>query len=89
MLTATQEAANPDSSLDITPAKHFSSRYADPNHPVNKGGPLCVLTGGKISPDNKKRERREQHERNVVAYGGQPSAKKDGLKKRLLPEVCT
>jgi hypothetical protein len=28
----------------------FASRYADPNHPVNSGSPLSLLTGGIVNP---------------------------------------
>jgi hypothetical protein len=37
---------NPDSRLNIGPKEGFSSIFADPNHPINKGGSLNVLTGG-------------------------------------------
>ncbi|KAK4943273.1 hypothetical protein LTR10_017116 [Elasticomyces elasticus] len=79
------EAAHPDSILNITPKKEFSSRFADPNHPVNKGGPLCVLTGGAISKDNKKRERKEREAKEDIAAGRQPKSN-GGLKKKLLSE---
>ncbi|KAJ9616352.1 hypothetical protein H2200_000070 [Cladophialophora chaetospira] len=54
-------AQNPDSSL-ITgqPKPEFSSRYADPNHAVNKGGPLAVLTGGKVSLQAREQKKKEQ-----------------------------
>jgi hypothetical protein len=42
-------AQNPDSILNMgQQMPQFSSRFADPNHAVNKGGPLEVLTGGNM-----------------------------------------
>ena len=47
---------NPDSTLvRANPAQHkFASRYADPNHPVNSGHPISLLTGGYINPSMNK-----------------------------------
>ncbi|KIV78824.1 hypothetical protein PV11_06434 [Exophiala sideris] len=46
----------PDSKLAVPGAADpgkFASRFADPNHPVNSGSPLALLTGGMIqSPDD-------------------------------------
>ncbi|KAI1611855.1 hypothetical protein EDD36DRAFT_419726 [Exophiala viscosa] len=80
------EAAHPDSVLNVMPKKEFSSRFADPNHPVNKGGPLCVLTGGAISKDNKKRERKEREAKEDIAAGRTPKSSNGGFKKKLLSE---
>lgn len=43
---------NRDSTLAAAnPAQHtFASRYADPNHPVNSGSPISLLTAGYINP---------------------------------------
>jgi hypothetical protein len=42
-------AQNPDSTLNMgQQMPQFSSRFADPNHAVNRGGPLEVLTGGNV-----------------------------------------
>lgn len=30
----------------------FASRFSDPNHPINSGSPLALLTGGKIQSTN-------------------------------------
>ena len=40
------EYNNPDSRLNTGPKEKFSSIFADPNHPIHKGGSLNVLTGG-------------------------------------------
>ena len=88
MLRAEQEAQNPDSRLNVLPRQKFSSRYADPSHAVNKGGPLAVLTGGKISFDNRKREKQE---RENLATGRPKDQGTDGVAgaiKRKLQEVC-
>lgn len=37
---------NPDSHLNALPEEKFSSIFANPNHPIHKGGPLNTLTGG-------------------------------------------
>ncbi|KAI1616302.1 hypothetical protein EDD36DRAFT_131821 [Exophiala viscosa] len=48
----------PDSKLAVPGAADpgkFASRFADPNHPINSGSPLALLTGGRIqSPDDVK-----------------------------------
>ncbi|OAP63157.1 hypothetical protein AYL99_02384 [Fonsecaea erecta] len=43
---------NPDSALAKLggPKPHFTSRYADPNHPASNGNLISLLTGGKVSP---------------------------------------
>jgi hypothetical protein len=47
-----------DSTLAVpgaTDPGKFASRFSDPNHPVNSGHPLALLTGGKIrNPDDVK-----------------------------------
>lgn len=45
------EAEHPDAvQLAGAPRKEFASRWADPNHSVNQGGLLNVLSGGAINP---------------------------------------
>lgn len=76
-------AQNPDSSLNIgPPPKQFASRWSDPNHPVNKSGPLGVLTGGKYSRDAKKQE--EKQKANLAA--GRPGDHGSGGIARRLQE---
>ena len=55
------EAQNPNAvQLNAgPPRKEFASRWADPNHPVNQGGLLTVLSGGAISPGARQQQRRE------------------------------
>ncbi|KAJ9615277.1 hypothetical protein H2200_001352 [Cladophialophora chaetospira] len=37
---------NPESALNVLPKEEFSSIFADPNHPINRGGSLNAITGG-------------------------------------------
>ncbi|KKY17015.1 hypothetical protein UCRPC4_g05740 [Phaeomoniella chlamydospora] len=46
---ATFAASNPSSRLAHAPAKNFSSRYADPTHPVYNGGLINFLSGGALA----------------------------------------
>lgn len=41
------------------PRKEFASRWADPNHPVNQGGLLTVLSGGAINPGARRQQQRD------------------------------
>ena len=53
------ERENSDAAqLNVAPRKEFASRWADPNHPVNKGGLITVITGGAIDPEARLRQRR-------------------------------
>ena len=65
---ATFEGKNPDAAaLNAgAPRKEFASRWADPNHPVNQGGLLNVLSGGIINP----RARLEQKQQYSAARKG-------------------
>lgn len=57
---ATFEGKNPDAAhLNVAPRKEFASRWADPNHPVNQGGLVTVLTGGAISPGARRQQKRD------------------------------
>lgn len=63
-------AMNPNSKLAAAPDKQFSSRFADPNHPVNNGGLITFLSGGTIDLGSRKRERRAaKAERKAAKYG--------------------
>ncbi|KAG8531975.1 uncharacterized protein KY384_003611 [Bacidia gigantensis] len=50
-------AKNPDSQLNVQPKPEFSSIFADPNHPVNKGL-LPLLRGGSANPLARRGQRR-------------------------------
>ena len=68
---ATFEGKNPDA-VQLNsgpPRKEFASRWADPNHPVNQGGLLNVLSGGVINP----RARLEQKQEYRAARTGRKS----------------
>ena len=49
---AAYKVENPDSVLANSNIQEhkFASRFADPNHPVNSGHPIALLTGGLINP---------------------------------------
>ncbi|KIW18790.1 hypothetical protein PV08_03079 [Exophiala spinifera] len=56
-------AMNPGNKLaEATPPprKEFASRFADPNHPVNSGSLVALLTGGHFDPKAAKRAKRAQ-----------------------------
>ena len=70
---ATYTAENPNSVLANanTQEHRFASRFADPNHPVNSGHPIALLTGGIINP--KSRELRRRGGLGSMLNGGRPS----------------
>ncbi|KAJ9614765.1 hypothetical protein H2204_014463 [Knufia peltigerae] len=60
---ATYAATNPGTLLAEArppPRKEFASRFSDPNHPVNSGSLISLLTGGHFNPKAEKRARRAQ-----------------------------
>ena len=88
---ASFEAQNPGTSqLNVAPRKEFASRWADPNHPVNKGGLVTVLTGGVISPEARLQQRRE-HRNNRRGREGlleeRKQSKKSNESKSLLGQA--
>jgi hypothetical protein len=51
--------------------KNFASRFADPNHPVNSGSLVALLTGGALDLKARKRERRAartRRQRNQASW---------------------
>ncbi|KAI4213213.1 MAG: hypothetical protein LQ351_004159 [Letrouitia transgressa] len=74
---ATFEAKNPNTSqLHVGPRQEFSSRFADPNHPVNNGGLITLLTGGVYSPAARKRERRALRDARRAEMGLPPRGRR-------------
>ncbi|KIV82281.1 hypothetical protein PV11_04402 [Exophiala sideris] len=60
---ATYAGMNPDSQLAAAappPQKQFASRFSDPNHPVNSGSIVSLLTGGHVDPRKGLRAKRAQ-----------------------------
>ncbi|OCK75812.1 hypothetical protein K432DRAFT_385922 [Lepidopterella palustris CBS 459.81] len=58
-----QFAANhPESKLNVGAVPEFSSRFADPNHPVQQGGILNLLSGGNLKAfmDSSRSQRRSE-----------------------------
>lgn len=76
--------------MNVHQEAKFASKWSDPNHPVNHGGPLCVLTGGKFSRDAKKYEAQKAKNLAENRAGDDPGAV-SGIKglKRKLQEVNT
>ncbi|KAL9042519.1 MAG: hypothetical protein Q9214_003756 [Letrouitia sp. 1 TL-2023] len=75
---ATFEAKNPNNSqLNVAPRQEFSSRFADPNHPVNNGGLITLLTGGVYSPAARKRERRGLRDARRAEMGLPPRRRRN------------
>jgi hypothetical protein len=58
-------------SVPENPNKNFASRFADPNHPVNSGSLVALLTGGALDLKSRKRERRAartRRQRNQASW---------------------
>jgi len=90
------EYNNPNSSLNVGPKPEFSSIFADPNHPIHKGGPLNLLTGGYLKKGRQKiTENRGSSTTTVLPIrtrrqagrnGGGVGGTKNGIK-RLIGEI--
>ena len=63
-------ALNPGSKLATAPQKEYSSRFADPNHPMHHGGPITFLSGGTIDIGGHKRKRRAERAQRRAAKQG-------------------
>ena len=78
---ATFEAKNPDA-VPLNsgpPRKEFASRWADPNHPVNQGGLLNVLSGGVINPRARLEQKREYRAARTGRMPANQQQKNQGL----------
>ncbi|KAK9357943.1 hypothetical protein V1504DRAFT_397936 [Lipomyces starkeyi] len=82
---ATYTAQNPGSSLAVPVNSQFASRYSDPNHPANSGSLIAIVTGGKVDPKRRKRERRAR--RKGLDTSAVPVAPREGRIKRMLKQV--
>ncbi|KAK4695466.1 hypothetical protein P7C71_g2291, partial [Lecanoromycetidae sp. Uapishka_2] len=79
-------AALPNSKLagSIAP-QQFASRFSDPNHPVNSGSPLALLSGGHIDLSKRKAEKRARKMERKAARRGytvQPQSSTAGTYQR-------
>ncbi|TID24364.1 hypothetical protein E2P81_ATG02667 [Venturia nashicola] len=62
---ATYQKYHPESKL-AAPAPVFRSRFSDPNHAVNNGNIVSLVSGGLIDPSKRREEKRERkRERRV------------------------
>lgn len=88
-------AMHPDSKLSLPPQK-FASRFSDPNHAVNTGGLMGLLSGGHVNNLEEQRIREAQREadragvvlskndlRNA-AMGRAPRKQESGLMSRMM-----
>ncbi|KAK9371472.1 uncharacterized protein V1513DRAFT_386735 [Lipomyces chichibuensis] len=82
---ATYTAQNPGSSLTVPIDSQFASRYSDPNHPANSGSLIALVTGGKVDPRRRRRERRAR--RKGLDPSTVPVAPREGRIKRMLKQV--
>jgi hypothetical protein len=57
-----QAAEHPNSSLALPASAQpkFASRFSDPNHPVNSGSLIALLTGGVLNPAARRKQKRER-----------------------------
>ncbi|KAK9343589.1 hypothetical protein V1522DRAFT_431525 [Lipomyces starkeyi] len=58
ILTDARKQLIPRKSLAVPIDSQFASRYSDPNHPANSGSLIALVTGGKVDPRRRRRERR-------------------------------
>lgn len=55
-------AMHPESKLNSLPPAQFASRFSDPNHPVNSGGIVALISGGRYNPIGNSRMKRAQRQ---------------------------
>lgn len=68
---ATYAGTHPESQLASAappPEKKFASRFSDPNHPINSGSIVSLLTGGHFDPHAKKRAYKAQRRARRRGY---------------------
>ncbi|KAK9371539.1 uncharacterized protein V1513DRAFT_386639 [Lipomyces chichibuensis] len=82
---ATFNAQNHGSSLAVPMDSQFASRYSDPNHPANSGSLIALVTGGKVDPRRRRRERRAR--RKGLDPSTVPVAPREARIKRMLKQV--
>lgn len=88
-LTIVQAAKNPDSVLASQEQPHFASRFSDPNHAVNSGSLLALVTGGAYDPRPMRQAKRDRRNLRRAARGRAPRLPKDereprGLVRRVM-----
>lgn len=86
---ATYNAENPNSSLS-TGTPEFKSKYADPNHPVNSGSLISLVTGGKVDPRaarSKKQSRRTERGGPGLIRGTVGYVRREKPVKKMLRQV--
>lgn len=68
---------NPDSSFEFGEQPKFASRFSDPNHAVNSGSLLALVTGGAYDPRPRRQAKRDRKNARRVARGRAPRLPRD------------
>ncbi len=74
---------DPTSSLAVPTDKPFASRFSDPNHPVNSGSLISLVTGGKVDPKGYRRA----HPKGPIGRARVATGTNKPMKKLLTPNV--
>jgi hypothetical protein len=88
---AEYKITNPESSLaNSAPKPSFSSKLADPAHPIHSGSIVSLLSGGHLNPLDRRRDRRaakrERKNARRIAHGRaprEPRRQRDALGRRV------
>lgn len=64
--------SHPGSSLSSDQPQHFASRFSDPNHAVNSGSIISLVTGGMYDPRARREAKRARRNERRVARGRAP-----------------
>lgn len=63
---------HPGSSLASDQPQHFASRFSDPNHAVNSGSLVSLVTGGMYDPRVRREAKRQRKNERRIARGRMP-----------------
>lgn len=74
-------AENPGSSLAVPSEKQFASRFSDPNHPVNNGSLISLITGGVVDLKTMKQQRKGARRVRRAIRRGEPVTDKTALRR--------
>lgn len=74
---------DPTSSLAVPTDKPFASRFSDPNHPVNSGSLISLVTDGKVDSKGYRRA----HPKGPIGRARVATGTNKPMKKLLTPNV--
>jgi hypothetical protein len=74
-------AENPGSSLAVPTEKQFASRYSDPNHAVNNGSLISLITGGVVDLKTMKQRRKGNKRIRRAVRRGEPVTDQTALRR--------